>query len=88
MIVPSLSLFLISCAHNPRATEPAAPPVALVRPPCDPGAELMTPPQALPAIGGITMREAFARWIDDMKAYQDLRLQTLRLQEFVTAQCR
>lgn len=88
LTVPFLALSLTCCAHSPRAVEPALPPEQIVRPPCDPGPALMAPPQALPALGDLSMREAFARWIDDMKAYQDMRLQLAGLQEFVGSQCR
>lgn len=80
--------FLFSCATKQRVVEAAVPPTEVVRPPCLPGDELMAPPKALTPLSEMSMRQAFAQWIDDMRAYQDLRLQTERLQEFVRTQCR
>lgn len=65
-----------------------APQAEIVRPPCQPRPELMAAPNALPALGdNLSESEAMNAWIDDMTAYQSLRLQTGALQDFIRTAC-
>ena len=75
------------CAHNPPAIE--TPAAAMVRPPCTPPHELMAAPAPLAALaaGTLSEQQAVAAWIDDMAAYQLLREQLSKLQNFLYSDC-
>ena len=84
----SLLLLLTNCAPKQPAVEVVPPQAAIVRPPCTPGTALMLPIPALPTLP-VELSEAAAldAWIDDMTAYQKMRLQTGALQDFIKTSC-
>ena len=56
----------------------------MIRPPCTPPEALMAAPQKLAALPGtLSQAAALDAWLDDMRAYQDLRGQTGALQASV-----
>lgn len=93
LILPAICLPLLSncSANSPPAIE-AAPPSAIVRPPCAPPPDLMAAPAPLaPLTGGdkgaLSEAQAVGAWIDDMTVYQMLREQTQKLQAFIAGAC-
>jgi hypothetical protein len=84
--IASLSaiLTLAACASTP-AVVTVPPPADLVRPPCEPSADLMVTPPRLPEVR--PGERKFERIARDRAAYRDLRALMLALQEYVRSRC-
>jgi hypothetical protein len=85
--IASLSaiLALAGCATTPPAVVTVPPPADLVRPPCEPAADLMVTPAVLPEVRPGDRK--FDRGLRDRAAYRGLREDMIALQEYVRSQC-
>jgi hypothetical protein len=61
----------------------------MIRPACSPPASLMQPAAPLAHLPDrLSQSAALAQWLEDMRAYQALRIQAGALQDFVHQACR
>jgi hypothetical protein len=90
LIPPAIFLLpLLGCsAPSPPAIEAPPVPAAMIRPACSPPASLMQAPGPLAALPAhLSEAAALAAWLDDMRAYQELRGQAGALQTFIRQSC-
>lgn len=81
----SAILALAGCASAPPLVTATPPPADLVRPPCEPSADLMVTPAVLPEVRQGDRK--FERGLRDRAAYKGLREDMIALQEHVRSQC-